>query len=191
MKTFESLWTEGTIQQIRQEYVASQSYYLCNASPTFADLWKDFKEEIRALAEQFIPGSQHDFSVSNVLFTNSDMDNKETRIEFLDYCLSIIPMKAKPFTQLWTAWRVSKIIREYKASGEADFLCHGSETFAKLWIPFHKEIREVAKLHFPPSEVSNSETSAEFATLFAVCRLKNYQTRLHFLTSELKRLKNK
>lgn len=87
---FESLWTAETVLQIRQEYVASQSYYLCNASPTFCQLWEDFEEEIRAIAEQFIPDSQPASSVSNVLFIHPGMDNKETRIEFLDYCLSIL-----------------------------------------------------------------------------------------------------
>lgn len=88
--TFESLWTAETVLQIRQEYIANQSYYMCNASPTFCQLWEDFEEEIRTLAEQFRPGSQYAIGVSNVLFIHPDMDNRKTRIDFLDYCLSIL-----------------------------------------------------------------------------------------------------
>jgi hypothetical protein len=88
MKTFESLWTAETVQQIRREFVQSTQNYICNASPTFEDIWADFEEEIRALAEKFIPESQ-DVSTSNVLFINPELDNRKIRIDFLDYCLTL------------------------------------------------------------------------------------------------------
>lgn len=94
----------------------------------------------------------------------------------------------KPFTKLWTSWRVSKIIREFRNSG-SPFLCHGSHTFFKLWSNHHLEIRELARAHFP-EETSDSDTVPELATLFGYCPQGNYETRIQFLELELKRLKS-
>jgi hypothetical protein len=98
-------------------------------------------------------------------------------------------MKTKPFIKLWTPWRVSKIIRELKSSRFKDFLCPASPTFFDLWSNHYLEIRELARAHFP-KETSDSDTEAQFATLFGYCPEGNYTTRLQFLQLELNRLKS-
>lgn len=82
-----------------------------------------------------------------------------------------------------------KIIRELKSSRFKDFLCHASPTFSVLWPNNYLEIRELARVHFP-EETSDSDTEAQFATLFGYCPRGNYETRLQFLELELNRLKS-
>jgi hypothetical protein len=99
-------------------------------------------------------------------------------------------MNQETFDSIWTADFVQRVLREYKAR-DTDFICLGSDTFAKLWSAETKPY--IAKLaldfHKEPLEVWHPGLGG---CLFYVDDTRGErEVRLNFLKHEIKRLTTK
>jgi len=68
-RTFTQRWNATALRRILREFSNSDAEHLCKASPTFRDLWSEFKPEIKACAAKAaLPDCEVSGHTGNVLF---------------------------------------------------------------------------------------------------------------------------
>ena len=101
-RTFAQRWNPTALRRILRDFTNSDAGHLCYASPTFLELWKDFKPEIKALAAKAaLPDCEVNEDSGNVLFYAPEHLSYEewiplrrpTRIAFLKHEINRLTKK--------------------------------------------------------------------------------------------------
>lgn len=142
-------------QQLQADYLANTEFtYLCDIKTPLYDgkdfglLWRwnnDFHDKVKDWAVEFLEQNREKYSeftviiFGNQVFSLKEVDGsdipreRQIRVEFLEWIV-----------QRCNAFRFWNTIKEEFVSGNANFLCNGSNTFNEHWVKHSNIVIELA-----------------------------------------------